>query len=532
MKAAAVALHLLAAHGLLGCGSSTPERLARVPSEPAVRSSHVQKPVAPAVTAVTSVPPLPPAAKPPLVMDAIGTRAPTAVVAASPAGDWVVLCQAREDNDGDGKLAVNIVNHGETEGDRLRQYYVERGGTGTEVDAFVGHDPTGRFLAFLREGHLILRDTHAQLETDLSVLGADARDDLASYAPHRAGSFAPDGTRFLYLRRAEDRSLVVVRSLATAAETLVSAGSGTLWRAAFEPDGFFIRIQVVLRDTTGDKKMRWPVREANAAAPTCPLPVPQFVVAGLEPDRLATSLYRLSDDKILERSDFVLTLGPSILTRDEKEALWLEPVTGTRRQVAPPECHGRVLHAHAETQSVLVGCAGEYGQRRGLYLSTPEKRIRLGYEVAAFESDGRYPYDPRFLVLNPGNESILLDMVTGSITKLPSGTSLIGGGGGSSSSLLVTRQNRLLWLDGTGMERDLGLRRPPFARVLQSGSFLTLGRLWFDMTNSAVAPATLPSEPTALARTGRVLLYDSPHTATSTLPLGPVEWHSPLESAR
>jgi hypothetical protein len=286
-------------------------------------------------------------------------------------------------------------------------------------------------------------------------------------------------------------------------------------------------MQAVLRDTTGDKKMRWPVREANAAAADCPLPVPQFVVAGLEPDRLVTSLYRLSDDKILERSDFVLTLGPSILTRDENEALWLEPVTGTRRQVAPPECHGRVLHAHAEAQSILVGCAGEYGQRRRLYLSTAEKSMRLGYEVAAFESDGRYPYDPRFLVLNPGNESILLDMVTGSITKLPSGTSPIGGGG---SSVLVARQNRLFWVDGAGTERDLGLRRPSFARVLQSGPFLTLGRLWFDTTNAAVAPATLPSEPTALARTGRVLLYDAPHTATSTLPLGPVEWFSPLES--
>ena len=39
-------------------------------------------------------------------------------------------------------------------------------------------DPSGRFVAFLRDGRVILRDTHSQLETDLSATGADGRDTI------------------------------------------------------------------------------------------------------------------------------------------------------------------------------------------------------------------------------------------------------------------------------------------------------------------------------------------------------------------
>jgi hypothetical protein len=508
----------------LACSGATKAVPAETPAraEPAVAPTASVSSSASTAPSVAAPPPPAPATAP-VVRGAIGVRAPTSVVAASPLGDWVSLCQARQDTDGDGKLRVGAIGHGDAVGDQLHQYFVERGGAGTPIDAFVGSDPLGRFVAFVRAGHLVLRDTHAQLETDLSAQGADTRGDLESYSGHRAGSFSPDGTRFAYLRRSGERTLVVIRALSSGEETLVSAGAGNLWRVEFEPEGAFLRMLLVARDTNGDGKLRWPVAEARDDQQTCPLPIPRFVVAHDEPDRVSTLLYRLSDGKLLERSGFVMTLGSQILSRDGDEQLWLESSEGERRLLAPKECHGRVLHAHAPSENVLVGCTGEYGQRRRLYLSTKQKLLRLGYEVAAFESDGRYPDDPRYLVLNPGNESILLDMQSGTTQKLAEGTRYIASVG---QTVLVAREQRLYWLAADGSEREVGTR-PLFARVLHSGSYVTVGPLWFD-GSSASAPVKLASEPLALAHTGRVLLLSEPSKPKGMeLVQGPVEWFEP-----
>lgn len=510
----------------LGCASPRAEP-ARPGTEPAAASAASSPAASSPAATLPPVAPPPPQLAPPLVRGGIGQRAPSTVVAASPAGDWVSLCQARQDTDGDGQLRVSATGHGDPEGDGLRQYFVERGGEGEPIDAFVGHDPTGRFVALLRQGRLVLRDTHAALETDLSQGGADVRGDLLSYAGHRAGSFDPEGRRFAYLRRESDRALVVVRALATGAEEPISVGEGSAWRVEFEPEGAYLRVNMVPRDTNGDRKLNWPAPYDSEARHRCPLPIPRFVVPGREPDRVATLLYRLSDGSLLERAGLVSTLGAGILTRNDALELWLESEGGERRLVAPKECRGRVLHAHAPSGNVLVGCASEYGQRRRLYLSTPSKQVRLGYEVAAFESDGRFPHAARLLLLNPGNESILLDMATGAVHELTAGSAMLASIG---EFVLMTRKDRLYWLAADGSERALDLSRPAFARVRQAGPHLTVGRLWFAAPGSS-PPVTLPSEPLALATSGRVLLASAPDRAGAALPSGPLEWFDPARAS-
>jgi hypothetical protein len=183
-----------------------------------------------------------------------------------------------------------------------------------------------------------------------------------------------------------------------------------------------------------------------------------------------------------------------------------------------------VLHAYAPSETFLVGCSSGFGQRRRLYLSTPAKQLRLGYEVAAFESDGRYPGGARQLVLNPGNESILVDMATGATTKLEEGTSMIASPG---DSVLMARKERLYWLSADGSERDLVTRRPPLARVLHSGAYVTVGSLWFDGSRAS-KPIALDGEPLALSRDGRVLLSDRrPASEPAGLPQGPLRWIDP-----
>jgi hypothetical protein len=459
----------------------------------------------------------------PAAVAGIGAVAPTTLLDASPSGDWVALCQAREDTDADGKLRVRVSGHGEAAGDRLKPFFVERGGEGFAIDAFVGGDPTGRFVAFVQKGHLVLRDIHAQLETDLSLTGADVRGDLLSYAPHRAGHFHPDGGLFVYLRQAGKRSTAVIRELSSGRETLVDAGEGNLWRAEFEPDGAYLHLRIVTRDTTGDAKLRWPVPVAERAS--CGLPVPRFVVGEVEPDRVSHLLYRLADGKLSERSGFVMAVGEHLLTRNEKSELWLEAPDATRRMVSGKECLGRVLHVVGPSASVLFGCTSEYGQRRRLELSTRERTLKLGYEVAAFESDGRYPEAPRHLVLNPGNESILVDVVTGRVTALTPGTTLIASHGGS---LLVERANKLFWLGSEGTEQDAGFRRPGLSRVIHRGRYVTVGVAWFDL-ELGMGPVEMGSAPVALAKNGRVLLASLPGSG-SDLGNGPLDWVAPQAS--
>ena len=52
-----------------------------------------------------------------------GTASPTVLEYASPMGDVIVMCQARADTNGDGKIEVTIDSeHGDTYGDDMRPY--------------------------------------------------------------------------------------------------------------------------------------------------------------------------------------------------------------------------------------------------------------------------------------------------------------------------------------------------------------------------------------------------------------------------
>src|SRR5690606_14140545 len=156
----------------------------------------------------------------------------------------------------------------------------------------------------------------------------------------------------------------------------------------FEPDGEYLHLRVVARDTNGDGKARWPLPATTERWSPCSLPVPRFAVGAAEPDRVSHLLYRLSDARLLERAAFVMSVGEDLLTRKQDGELWLEAGDGARRLVSGKGCLGRGLHAVGPSKTILFGCTSTYGQRRRLQLSTREKTLKLGYEVAAFESDG------------------------------------------------------------------------------------------------------------------------------------------------
>jgi hypothetical protein len=59
------------------------------------------------------------------------------VVATAPDSTWLVYCQAREDTDGDGEVAVGVGVHGDFFGDRMRAWYSGPDGRESPIDDYV-----------------------------------------------------------------------------------------------------------------------------------------------------------------------------------------------------------------------------------------------------------------------------------------------------------------------------------------------------------------------------------------------------------
>jgi hypothetical protein len=88
---------------------------------------------------------------PPPAAGTFGTAHPVVLEKAAIDGRWAVLCQAREDTDGDGKVAVSLGPRGELVGDAMRSYFISAGGAGEPIDVFVGSDAANRFVALIRD---------------------------------------------------------------------------------------------------------------------------------------------------------------------------------------------------------------------------------------------------------------------------------------------------------------------------------------------------------------------------------------------
>src|SRR5688572_7781778 len=188
---------LVAGWGLLACSAPSSGAISARPPSAAI-ARPVSAPVASVAPAVEPPPPVPlaplsPPATPPALE--VGTAHPALVLESSPDGRWVVLCQAREDTDGDGEIRVHVGAYGALSGDRLQTYWVEGAGAGEPLRGFVASDGFGHYVAFDRAGSLVLRDTWAATELELGAGGAVLDTDRRSFAGHRAAVFSPRGER-------------------------------------------------------------------------------------------------------------------------------------------------------------------------------------------------------------------------------------------------------------------------------------------------------------------------------------------------
>lgn len=449
------------------------------------------------------------------------------VGAASPARNWIVSCEARRDSDGDGRLEVRVGPHGELLGDALDPLLIEHDGRETPIDQFLGNDPSGRYVAYRSATSSWLLDTTTRHRVNLTDHGLDTRDDARSYTTHRALSFDPFGRTLAYLRRHTDRQSLVLRELASGGEDEFPLEATVVGRIAFEPDGRFIRVDLVTRDSNGNGRVQWPYPEARGKRGPCPGPIPQFNVWQWPGDDASPHLFDIAAGQLRHVEGFVMTVGGGVITRKDNRELWLEQSNGESRRISSEKCSGRVLHVDAEQGAVLFGCAGAWGARRQMYARLRDRRVGLDFDLAGFEVDGRVDGHPWWIPLYPRNESLLLAVASADVYRLAPETRVLAT---HASSALVDEGGKLtfVYLDHTQsgpprlQRRTTERRRAPLQGLLQRERFVSVGSDLFDLQELAYL-GQFGAPPSYLSRDGLGLTARTPGDATR-LAYGPLTW--------
>lgn len=400
--------------------------------------------------------------------DLIGASGPAIVEAVGANGRWVALCQARDDTDGDGRLAVHYGPRGELVGDSMRSYFVLGPGPGEAIDALLAYDGSGRHVVLSVKERLVLVDTLTGARTDLTALGADGRSDASAFVQHRALAFDPAGRTLAYFRRDSSapanvrRAVVVVRDLSSGAERVIQAGPGEPWRVRFAPDGRKLVLQVIANDTNGNGRLGWPVPEVKVNRWRCQGPVARFPVWQDRGDRPVTRIASVDGREARYIFGWVSSLGDEELVRDSDGRLL------TKRSVLmDPECGGVVLHSDPLRRVALVACSAE-ATRAPVWLVGPGLRHDLGIDVQPTSIDFLPERLTRLVPLYPGAEVVLVDLERRSLAKLTAGDDVVATSG---SIALVRRGSELVAYDAdSGREKNLAAPLDAFGSTLLAGS--------------------------------------------------------------
>jgi hypothetical protein len=223
----------------------------------------------------------------------VGTAHPLVVEAVDRNGAWIVICQARTDDDGDGEIAVHAGMHGDTWGDRMRPFVVRGAGDGEAIDSLVGYTADGHWLVALRQGKLAVLDATTGIWTEIP--GADLRDDGVPLGPHRAASIARRGEHMTYFR---DDETIVVRELATGVETDVKVAGARLWRVEVEPPGQWALVYAIRTDSDKDGSLTWPRVRTSLSDRDCRGPIMSYSTGGWTGDKPDELWLELATGKI------------------------------------------------------------------------------------------------------------------------------------------------------------------------------------------------------------------------------------------
>lgn len=496
--------------------------------------------------------PVPPAAAAPIsrivagTEPTLGTAHPTVIPMADPQGRWAVLCQARADTDGDGRIHVDRGYHGGLRADQMRPYLVVGGGPGVEIDQPVAHSANGRWLAYLRDGRLFLWDATEGTNTDLSALGADTSDDRYPHAPHRAAHFSPDNAHVLYIRRSGEQSRIVVRSLPEGVERELDPGAGTVVRAVFLSG--WIRVDLLTGDTNGDGRIEVP--HPLTSVPQRYRCSGQSMIGSTydqDGDVVTVRLFPVSGGAGITAAEVVATSPTAAIIR-EGGALVQVRLDGVSTRLVPPTCAAHLVGWYHARDRFFVACSrigsrmghwftlhfGGSGRRytstisRAMYSAPLWTASRRGPRFAGLRVVGFDRYSilgGRFVSLSmpvsaDQSEVRIFDMDTLRVRDLNGEFQLLHG-----HHALVRRGARLVVVElETGTETPVSQRARPNAGPRQFGALVLYGDEVVDLRN-ARRLGHFVHPPVFITDDGRGLISSVPHDRG--ILQGPLRWQRP-----
>lgn len=449
-----------------------------------------------------------------------GTAHATLLHAVDPAGQWMVMCQARTDTNGDGKVSSFFdSHHGVALGDDVEPYLILGPGAGARIDDYVAHDRSGRWIVVIRAQRLILIDARAGKEWDLSKSGAVTTDVDPVFGPHAAASFDAAGHRCLYVRKAEARVVVVVRDLRTHEETVVDPGPGLFYRAHLEPSGHWVHVRVVTKDTDGNGALELPSYPSSLSPRRCRGEVGAYSTFGRRGDEDVLRVARSSGGKAAEVKGLVAPIGDGLLRRKADGALVMRPKTGPERQVAPASAAALLYARAASTDAYVLAYAQQKGVR-SLWLHKGAQRLELP-TTRRVKADERTVLHGRWWQhTHVTAEAAIADLQDGVLTRVPGYAVRVHG-----DRVLLRRAAGLVVRDlVTGKEQSVPGEMDGSWRLQQTGPALAEAGRMIHLAEPKRSGA-YEGDALAVASDGRVLLGSD---KKNEMVIGPLRWVSPV----
>lgn len=373
-------------------------------------------------------PPLRPGARAVEALGPVGTAHPFKMIHADPHARWVALCQAREDSDGDERIA-SWWGYPTMGGDTLRPYLVFGDGPGELIDDYIGADREGEHIVFIRNGRLLIHHVTAGRTEDLSARGADAADDGPHEWRHRAASVGIGGRTLVYHVARPRRGIfeVILRDFQTGDEVRFKH-AGRLVRAWLSFDGDWVLVSAVIDDRNGDGELVAPrsrgsygARACWGSRPTCTF---DDIEEGADPPALLVA--PASGGSLRQIPGMLFDVQDLILAR-ERGAIVAHGTDGTITEWAPAACQARILAVSPSTRRTLVQC-GERGSSPGR-IEIHGAGVHHALSVSKLD-----PYDlpvdrddssGRFAAYGGRDNAMVVDLVALREWAIPAGTRLV-----------------------------------------------------------------------------------------------------------
>lgn len=275
----------------------------------------------------------------------IGSGNPVSGAQLSSHGKWFVVCEARNDTNGDGKVEAEFDGRF-ARGDKYEPYLIQSGGgAGIQIDHVAAKSDDGTFVAVVRNGKLELHDT---VKATAVQLTADITYDTGWGYRHepRFASIGPGGKYMTYLTT----DAIVIRELATGTERSVKV-QGKLWRADIEPGERWAQLKVLRKDTNGDGKIAFD-SSLGAWMYGCTSDTLHRGMSMQDNNDAATTLWLdLTTKAVVEDPTIIGAVGEELLRRKPDGTLLL----GTD-VIAKPACRARVAAVLANPPRAAFNC--------------------------------------------------------------------------------------------------------------------------------------------------------------------------------